>query len=182
METPRVAMAPAGGRGPSTPSRPAAPTLPPDLLREGVRRLRWVGLLTFGINVFFLVLGQLAAPHLPEMVRPVSVASDVAGLLLSALVVMLASNPRLEPRMVLDLALVYQVLNGFLIALSDPRIPLTKENALGGGAGGGGGPLGPPPPPPCSEQAREGVRRDARDGRDGPSRQDVLRRPGRAAP
>src|SRR4029453_7161646 len=135
METPRVAMAPAGGRGPSTPSRPAAPTLPPDLLREGVRRLRWVGLLTFGINVFFLVLGQLAAPHLPEMVRPVSVASDVAGLLLSALVVMLASNPRLEPRMVLDLALVYQVLNGFLIALSDPRVPLTKENALGGWSG-----------------------------------------------
>ena len=99
METPRVANAPAGFGGPPTPSRPAAPTLPPDLLREGVRRLRWVGALTIGVNLFFIALGMLAALDIPAMVRSVGLAANLLGLALGGLVVLLASNPRLDPRM-----------------------------------------------------------------------------------
>ena len=135
METPRIANAPAGIGSDATPSRPAAPTLPPDVAREGVRRLRWVGTLTIGVNLFFIALGLLAAPELPANVRSIGLAATVVGVPLAALVVLLASNPRLDPRMVLNLALVYEVLDGLLISLSDPRVPLTKENALGGWSG-----------------------------------------------
>lgn len=135
METPRVANASAGVGGPTTPSRPAAPTLPPDLVREGVRRLRWVGTLTIGVNLFFIAVGMLAAPDLPATVRSVGLAANLVGLALAALVVLLASNPRLDARMVLDFALVYEVLDALLISLADPRVPLTKENALGAWSG-----------------------------------------------
>ena len=135
METPRIANAPAGFGGPTTPSRTAAPTLPPDLLREGVRRLRWVGVLTIGVNVFFIAVGLLAAPDLPAKIRSVGLAANLVGLALAALVVLLASNPRLDARMVLDLALAYEVLDALLISLADPRVPLTKENALGAWSG-----------------------------------------------
>ncbi len=135
METPRVANAPAGFGGPPTPSRPAAPTLPLDLLREGVRRLRWVGALTIGVNLFFIALGMLVALDIPAMVRSVGLAANLLGLALGGLVVLLASNPRLDARRVLDFALVYEVLDGLLIALTDPRVPLTKENSLGGWSG-----------------------------------------------
>jgi serine/threonine-protein kinase len=135
MDTPRVANAPAGVGGPTTPSRPAAPTLPPDLAREGVRRLRWVGALTLGVNLFFIALGLLAAPDLPATARSVGLAANLVGLALAGLVILLASNPRLDPRLVLDLALVYEVLDALLISLADARIPLTKENALGAWSG-----------------------------------------------
>jgi len=135
METPRVANAPVGAGSPTTTPRPPAPTLPPDLSREGVRRLRWVGILTIGVNLFFLAFGILAAPDIPPTFRSVGIAANLLGLALAAGVVMLASNPRLDARLVLDLALVWEVLDGLLISLTDPRIPLTKENAFGAWSG-----------------------------------------------
>jgi eukaryotic-like serine/threonine-protein kinase len=135
METPRVANAPAGVGGPTSTPRPPAPTLPPDLTREGVRRLRWVGLLTIGVNLFFLPVSIFVAHHLQPTFRSVSIAANLLGVALAAGVVMVASNPRLDARRVLDLALVWEVLDGLLISLTDPRIPLTKENALGGWSG-----------------------------------------------
>jgi eukaryotic-like serine/threonine-protein kinase len=135
METPRVANAPAGfGSGP-TPSRPAAPTLPPDLAREGVRRLRWVAALTLGANLFFIAVGLVASADLPPMVRSIGLAANLAGVPLTAFVLWLASNPRLDPRLVLDLALVYEVVDALLVSLADPRVPLTKENGLGSWSG-----------------------------------------------
>lgn len=92
-------------------------------------------MLSIAVNLFFIAVGLLAAPELPSAVRSIGLAATIAGIPLAAIVVLLASNPRLDPRMVLDFALVYEVLDGLLISLSDPRVPLTKENALGGWSG-----------------------------------------------
>jgi eukaryotic-like serine/threonine-protein kinase len=135
METPRIANAPAGFGGPATSPRPAAPTLPPDLAREGVRRLSWVAVLSMVANLFFIVVEFFASPDVPPTVRTVGLGASIVGLPLAALLLWLASNPRLDSRLVLDLALVYEVLNGLLISLADPRVPMTKENALGAWSG-----------------------------------------------
>jgi len=92
-------------------------------------------LLSIAVNIFFLPVSIFVAHHTVPAYRSVSIAANLLGVALAAGVVMLASKPRLDPRLVLDLALVYEVAYGLLISLTDPRIPLTKANALGGFSG-----------------------------------------------
>jgi hypothetical protein len=56
---------------PMTPSQPAAPSVPPDLAREGARRLRFVVWASLAANLFFLVMGLVAGFEQPSASRTI---------------------------------------------------------------------------------------------------------------
>jgi serine/threonine-protein kinase len=117
-------------------SRPAAATLPPDLAREGVKRLRLVGVAALVSNLFFLVVERLVAdPAIPRSAQAISLAAAIAGLLLAVGVIRLGYSTGIDPRTVLDLALVYEVVDALLIALNVHVFPLTMERAPRGWSG-----------------------------------------------
>jgi eukaryotic-like serine/threonine-protein kinase len=122
------------GVGPPTPSRPALATLPLDLAREGVRRLRIVAWALIGAYVFFILLRFFADVQRGRpSSRVVEVGAAAVGVALALVMVRLTSNDRLGPRTVLDLGLVYQVLSAFVIAVS--YYPFTTNGRVGGWSG-----------------------------------------------
>ncbi len=120
--------------GPPTPSRPALATLPPDLAREGVRRLRIVAWASIGAYGFFILLRFFADV---QRGRPSSPALEVGAtavrIALALFMLRLASGDRLAPRTVLDLGLVYQALSALVIAVS--YYPFTTDGRVGGWSG-----------------------------------------------
>jgi serine/threonine-protein kinase len=120
--------------GPSSPT--AAPTLPPDLAREGVRRLRLVGVAAIASNLFFLAVDRLIAdPTIPRSAHAISFAASIVGLVLAGAVLRLGNSTGIDPRTVLDLALVYEVVDALLIALNSHVFPLTMERVPRGWSG-----------------------------------------------
>jgi serine/threonine-protein kinase len=116
--------------------RPAAATLPPDLAREGVRRLRFVGAAALGSNLFFMAVTRLVAdPAIPPSAATISLVASLTGLLLAGAVIRLCYTTRLDPRTILDLALVWEVVDAMLIALNVHVLPLTMERAPRGWSG-----------------------------------------------
>jgi hypothetical protein len=136
MSSPAQENVGAGFAGPSTPSRPATATLPPDVAREGVRRLRWVAGLMFATTVFFFVVDQVAAPPgVPPSARTLSLIASAAQATMSLAVIFLASRATMDPRPLLDLAFVYEVLSALCVSLASHVVPLTLERAQRGWSG-----------------------------------------------
>jgi eukaryotic-like serine/threonine-protein kinase len=136
MSSPAQENVGAGFAGPSTPSRPATATLPPDVAREGVRRLRWVAGLMFATTVFFFVVDQVAAPpDVPPSARTLSLIASAAQATMSLAVIFLASRATMDPRPLLDLAFVYEVLSALCVSLASHVVPLTLERAQRGWSG-----------------------------------------------
>ena len=122
------------GTGPS--SQPAAPTLPPDLAREGVKRLRLVGYVALASNLFFLAVERIVAdPAIPPSAHALSLAASIGGLLFALGILWLGYSKGVEARTALDLALVYEVIDALLISLNVHVLPLTMERAPRGWSG-----------------------------------------------
>src|SRR5688500_5661233 len=117
-------------------SRPAAPSLPPDLAREGVRRLRVVGGVSLVAHAFFLAVSRLVGdPAVPQSAANISLGAAITGMVVAVLVMRLAYSNRIGSRTILDLALVYWVLDALFISLSSHVSPLTMERAPQGWSG-----------------------------------------------
>src|SRR5512138_1005983 len=120
--------------GASTPSRPALASLPPDLAREGVRRLRIVAWGLTGADAFFILLRFFADVQRGRpSSRVVEVGAVAVGMALALVMVRLTSSDRLNPRTLLDLGLVFQVLSALVIAVS--YYPFTTSGRVGGWSG-----------------------------------------------
>ncbi|HZI67249.1 MAG TPA: hypothetical protein VFF17_11845, partial [Thermoanaerobaculia bacterium] len=117
-------------------SRPATPSLPPDLAREGVRRLRVVGGVSLVAHAFFLTVSRLVGdPAVPRSAASISLGAAITGMVVAVLVMRLAYSNRIGSRTILDLALVYWVLDALFISLSSHVSPLTMERAPQGWSG-----------------------------------------------
>ena len=117
-------------------SGPAAVTLPPDLAREGVRRLRVVTGVSLFAHLFFLVVSRIVGdPAVPQSAANISLAAAIGGMVVAVVVMRLAWSARVDPRTILDVALVYWVLDGLFVSLSSHVFPLTMERAPRGWSG-----------------------------------------------
>ena len=122
--------------GVTPPSRSGAPALPPDLAREGVRRLRLVGIASLTSNLFFLAVQRIVAdPTIPPSAHAISLAAALIGLVLAGGVLWLGYSTGIDPRTALDLAFVYEVVDALLIALNVHVFPLTIERVPRGWSG-----------------------------------------------
>jgi len=132
-ETPRVGNA-AARSGPESPSRPSLATLPPDLAREGVRRLRIVAWAASGAYAFFILLGLFADVQRGRpSSRALELAASAIGIALSLLVIRLTLSDRVDARTILDAGLVYQVLSALVMAVG--YYPFTTDGRIGGWSG-----------------------------------------------
>lgn len=115
----------------------AAPrsTLPPDLAAAGVRRLRIAAALAFGVSVAFAVLDFFVPPPAPPGSRMLGISAVGLGSLLSAGIFLIALRRSSEPVYVLDMAMLYQVLNALMIAINHHSVPLATRDISRGWSG-----------------------------------------------
>ena len=109
---------------PTSASRSVRETLPPDLLAAGVRRLGYVALLMAGIGFVYAVVMRIVAARAGQapyvgLVLFGQVAVVVASLGMYAI----TRRAGLDPAELLDRALVYEVLVGFLLAAIYHAVP-----------------------------------------------------------
>jgi len=100
-------------------------TLPPALLAEGARRLGTLALLSAATMVVFAVAGRLLLMRsAPEASVPqIVLLGEVAAVLASMGMFVMARRSDVEPATVLDRALVYEVLMGLFMAVSYHALP-----------------------------------------------------------
>ena len=116
--------------------RRAAVTLPPDLAREGVRRLRVVGAAALGSNLFFMAVSRAVAdPAIPASAARISLLASVIGIALALGIIRLGYSTRIDPRTILDVAFVWEVVDSLLISVNTHVFPLTMERAPRGWSG-----------------------------------------------
>jgi serine/threonine-protein kinase len=117
-------------------SGPAAVTLPPDLAREGVRRLRVVAAVSLFAHLFFLVVSRIVDdPAIPKSAANITLAAAIGGIVLAVAVMRLARSTRVDPRTILDVALGDWDVDGLFVSLSSHVVPLTMERAPRGWSG-----------------------------------------------
>lgn len=110
-------------------------TLPPDLAAAGVRRLRIAAALAFGVSVAFAVLDFFVPPPAPPGSRLLGIAAVGLGSLLSAGIFFIALRRSSEPMYVLDMAMLYEVLNALMIAINHHSVPLANRDISRGWSG-----------------------------------------------
>jgi hypothetical protein len=115
--------------------RPSRAALPPELLSDGVRRLRIAAALAFGIGVFFGVVDVLVPPPSSPASRWLGLAALGISSALSAGMFLLTFRRSIEPVTLLDVALVYQVLNALAIAVNYHSVPLAVSDVSRGWSG-----------------------------------------------
>jgi serine/threonine-protein kinase len=117
----RKAETPAGS---SASSRAVRETLPPDLLAAGVRRLGYVSLLMAGIVLVFAVVERLVVGHAGVGRFPGIVPFGQGAVVVVSLgMYAVTRRTGLDPAELLDRALVYEVLVGFLLAAVYHSVP-----------------------------------------------------------
>ena len=100
-------------------------TLPPDLLAAGVRRLGHVALLTASVSLVFSVVLRVVAARAGQAPYPgIVLFGEVAGIVASLGIFALTRRAGLDPAEVLDRALVFEVVMGFLFAITYHAVPL----------------------------------------------------------
>jgi serine/threonine-protein kinase len=110
--------------GSSASSRAARETLPPDLLAAGVRRLGYVALLMAGIVLVFAVVERVVAARAGVGAFPGIVPfGQVSVVVVSLGMYAITRRAGLDPAELLDRALVYEVLVGFLLAAVYHSVP-----------------------------------------------------------
>ena len=110
---------------PSAPSASAA-ALPMDVVDAGANRLAALALLTAGVVVLLAIGNRQVFSRFgaPSMNPTLWVGAMVASLLLSLSVAWIAWRRMLAPATLLDVGLVYEVLQSFCIALTFHEVPL----------------------------------------------------------
>ena len=109
-------------------------SLPPDLIRKSVNRLGWVALM-YAVAVFAVYrLGHWLGPPLPDHVPdflfmdfnvPLAVA-------LGGTVCFLAWSGKLPPLLMLDIGLLFEVMGGLLLSLSETSLLTTMHGPFPG--------------------------------------------------
>ncbi len=115
----------AGTPRPSAPSASAA-ALPMDVVDAGANRLAALALLTAGVVVLLAIGNRQVFSRfgVPSMNPTLWVGAMAASLLLSLSVAWIAWRRMLAPATLLDVGLVYEVLQSFCIALTFHEVPL----------------------------------------------------------
>jgi eukaryotic-like serine/threonine-protein kinase len=116
----------------TTPGLLASRGLPSDLLREAARRLELAALSLAGAYCVVLALNALVrASGWHAMARPSAhSAVSVTMVVVALLVAWLARRGRLEPALLLDVGLAYEVVVAFGIAMGDNLSPLSSDRPL----------------------------------------------------
>src|SRR5262249_34645631 len=104
----------------------ASQVLTPDLLRAAVRRLKYVGLINALVGLIFVsvdvIFGQpMAAPG----GRAISLTAMSLGPPLSLFLAWLST--RLDPRALLNVAVVYEIAMGLLISIQGHAAPVAMQ-------------------------------------------------------
>src|SRR5215831_20204839 len=126
---------------PSTRIAPeAAPTtvLPPALVASGARRIAPLGLLLAAVTVLFAVLdrsGIYSAQHDGSQSETLWLFAVAGSIGLSLSVAWISFREMLPAEKLLDLALLYEVLEAFLLSLNFHHVPLPSATAPRGWTG-----------------------------------------------
>lgn len=107
-------------------------TIPVTLLRDGLRRMSWVGLALAVTAVGILISGYYVQPGwVDPAAAPLSYTVAVLGIALSGLVLFAVPYFRWkDPVTALEAGLVLQVIAGFFVSLSENSIPYTGAEAI----------------------------------------------------
>jgi serine/threonine-protein kinase len=107
------------------PSGSLAPTLPLETVRDGAKRLGQLGLLMAAVTLFFGILDHAVTleAHVQGTRHVLELGAIGAGLILSLGIWYLCRKEVLEPRQLLDLGLVYEVLAALTVSLSFHATP-----------------------------------------------------------
>src|SRR5499433_1908099 len=129
----------------STPSTRIAPeaaapstVLPPALVASGARRIAPLGLLLAAVTVLFAVLdrsGIYSAQHDGSQTETLWLFAVAGSIGLSLSVAWIAYREMLPAEKLLDLALLYEVLEAFLLSLNFHHVPLPSNTAPRGWTG-----------------------------------------------
>ncbi len=104
---------------------PATTALPLDFAERAVGRVGWLALGYALAQLLVLLLGAFVQPGWinPRTAPPLYAASLLAGIVLGVLFCALAWSRRLPPRLMLDAALVFEVLASLAIAVAEHALP-----------------------------------------------------------
>jgi hypothetical protein len=113
--------------GPPSPSR-VSQVLTPDLLRAAVRRLKFVGALNVIIPCLILLIDWTFQR---SMAVPASQAITIVDLVLASLtgLTLIWMCSRLDPRVLLDIAVGYEIVMGFFISVQSHAAPVAMQAA-----------------------------------------------------
>lgn len=99
------------------------------------RQGRIAAALAFGVSVAFAVLDFFVPPPAPPGSRLLGIAAVGLGSLLSAGIFFIALRRSSEPMYVLDMAMLYGVLNALMIAINHHSVPLANRDISRGWSG-----------------------------------------------
>src|ERR1700737_2134813 len=110
-------------------SHEAVPSLPPDLVAAGGRRLAVLGLITATGTVLMSAVDwhTFARVPLPPQAQTLWLTAGVAEILISVAVSWIAFREMLGPETLLDLGLVFEVALALCIAVSFHAVPLRPD-------------------------------------------------------
>ena len=110
-------------------SHEAVPTLPPDLVAAGGRRLALLGLISASATVLLSAVDwhTFGRIPLPAHAQTLWLTANIAAVLISVAVSWIAFRQMLGPETLLDLGLVFEVALALCIAVSFHAVPLRPD-------------------------------------------------------
>ena len=110
-------------------SQEAVPSLPPDLVAAGGRRLALLGLISASVTVLMSAVDwhTFGRIPLPAHAQTLWLTANIAAVLISVAVSWIAFRQMLGPETLLDLGLVFEVALALCIAVSFHAVPLRPD-------------------------------------------------------